>query len=217
MGFSPIHGLNLGSRRGQQPRSQSHHPENLKNEAMLMADTARTGARRYSRIKNCSASFEATVEMAIRRSNQLASVVTRVRIASQTGLKKGACSGVIAMILSSGLACICCATATSDICCRSVQADGSNIIASVISAKGEDHRCHDHKQQRIEGEKRCCIRGPQPNSQATLSQLVDLRAAASCSDSMPTSFGVGQPSEFTRRAPVMNRGSTYLLCCVLRI
>jgi hypothetical protein len=155
--------------------------------------------------------------MAHRTSNQPASVVTRVRIASQTGLKKGACFAVIAMILSSGLACICCATAASDICCSSIQADGSNITASVFSAKGDDHGYRGREQQRVESRKSCCLRGPQPNSQATLSQLLDLRAAASCSDLMPASFGVGQPSEFTPRAPVMNRGSIYLLCCVLRI
>lgn len=129
-------------------------------------------------------------------------------------VKRGACLAIIGILLAGGLVCLCCATTASDICCRSLETDGSK-IASVISARSEDRGCCEQKHR--ESRKRCCLGRSEPNSQATLSQLIDLRPGASDSDRRLQLCEPGQPSEVTARPLVMNRGSTHLLCCVIRI
>ena len=131
-------------------------------------------------------------------------------------LKKCAALSAILMLLSSGLVCMCCAVAPSQICCRLQLADGSKTIEPSISVKSDADGCS-RETENCASRKRCCLRETQSKSTATLPQMADNRETASNSGSPPSAFWSERRQECPPDAPVMNRGSTYLEFCVLRI
>jgi hypothetical protein len=145
----------------------------------------------------------------------LAAVIVGRQMAPHALLKKCASLSAIVVLLSSGLGCISCASAPSHFCCRTRRTDGSKAIYSSISVKSEGHGCS-RETENDGSKKRCCLRGTQPKSTATLQQTVDYPETPSNSDWQRPAFG-NERLQGPPTAPVMNRGSTYLELCVLTI
>ena len=140
-----------------------------------------------------------------------------VRHISRLAAKGCAVLAVLALLLTSALACVCHATIASETCCALKRKSGSLPAASMSSAQIGCHACCRGHQQSDGGQLQCCLRNERPNSPTILPDRIDYRELASDSAGQPPTFDDAQPSGIARTTPVMNRGSTYIECCVLRI
>jgi hypothetical protein len=136
---------------------------------------------------------------------------------SRLSLKGCAVLAVVALLLTSVFACVCHATTASEVCCALKRKSGSLPAASISSAQFGCHACCGAHQQSGGGKLQCCLRNERPNSPTILTDRIDCREVASDSDWQPPTFDDAQPAGIARTTPVMNRGSTYIECCVLRI
>lgn len=154
--------------------------------------------------------------MGLRKVQSLASrVVVRRRIAERAFVKKCANLFAIVLLVGSGFGCICCPGGPLQVCCPRQRADESQVIHAVISATSQGVGCV--SENRNCERKKCCLRNAPPNITATIPRLIDNRETASNPYAEQTAFENERPQEVATSAPVMNRGSTYLECCVLRI
>jgi hypothetical protein len=166
--------------------------------------------------------------MVSNRSNQ------RSRNRFQSGLlgqlTTSTCFVVAVVILNGSLLClICCASESPGTCCRMESANRAAPTASAPTEKRQSDAGHNccrpqHKNNNGDDElsksqdpHQCCSRDPQTLNPALL-QSLDHQTIASTPASQTVGINASsQPPGCTWRSPVTNRGSTYLLCCVLLI
>ena len=156
----------------------------------------------------------------------------RFQSALRSHLRTDACLALAALVWSGSLLCLpCCASEPSD-CHGMVGAGGLVAITSVkpthqVACGGQrfGQRQRDSQNSAIsdrssksKDKQQCCLDDSQISSQRALAQSFDYRIIAS--NQTPQHVEVEsspQSPEFIWRASVTNRGSTYLLCCLLRI
>lgn len=154
-------------------------------------------------------------------------LVSRVRqISDKRLVKMPAIIAIAIMLWSTGVGClICCARASIDQCCRTRRVDGTESTASGNSLNIDQRSCCNNKGAQTAAElstskdkAHCCSGEARANGPSTLAQLVDHRTIASSMTSQPIRISnVRRLSGCATRAPVRDRGSTHLLCCVLLI
>ena len=140
-------------------------------------------------------------------------------------LRTNACLVLAALVWSGSLLCLTCyASEPSARCCRLGAVKGFEATASVKPAKQlecAEHSCckqgesaaRSERSSKPSEERQCCLRSSQASIPAVLLQSLDPRTIGSIQP--PQRVGIEsspQPSGFTWRAPVADRGSTYLLC-----
>jgi hypothetical protein len=138
-------------------------------------------------------------------------------------MKRNVCLCIVALLLSSGFSClICCGTAPWHSCCRSRR--NSSLAIDLLITPKREHLCCSIKGDpsgatlsNYADKTHCCLNDLNTTGSAALSQLPVHRAIASSITLTPARFGHEQSLRLARDRPVMNRGSTHLLCCVLLI
>lgn|GEM_PF-2816272 len=148
-------------------------------------------------------------------------------------LRANACLALASLMLSGGSLCVACAVSEqSHWCCSSRFAHLSEAIPSVGESNqlsSGEHRCRQQQHGGKSGsgderpsspidKKQCCWRESQTVVPATLLQSIAPRTT--WSNHVPQADAIqasAQPTGFNRRVSVTNRGSTYLLFCVLLI
>lgn len=174
--------------------------------------------------------------MAIKESKQ-ASTDTLLPRASrnrfQSGLRKhlrtNVCLALATLVWNGGVLCLMCCASEPSVCCSSGFAEGSKKAIALVNPPMQPakHSCCErrHESQDAPSEsllkpkdtRQCCLLGPQ-TSPAALLQLSDHRIIAS--NQAQRRVGIETTSQtpgFIWHGSLTNRGSTYLLCCVLLI
>jgi hypothetical protein len=144
-------------------------------------------------------------------------------------LKKGSSLAII-LVLYGGwfVSPTCCARESSRVCCSSHWATVSRApAASLVALEGRGCSTQAHQgQTSVPGENLsktaerppCCSGEAQTTSRAVLTRFVtNPPIAANITGQAALSETGERRCPLNQFAPVMNRGSTYLLCCVLRI
>ena len=173
------------------------------------------------------------VVMAASEPEQLLGAEFFSRAGKNIPLKTSSCFLTILVLCSGWFVCpICCATESLTGRCSSGVETRSRPIASTIPTKsveaGEGHSClkQNHQTQPSPSSESlskpaarppCCSCDAQTNSRAVLSRLGNRSIATNVIWQTAICEGVKQRFQCARFAPVMNRGSTYLLFCVLLI
>lgn len=177
--------------------------------------------------------------MMVSGESKQASEIVRVSRASMSRLRSVLCSclrtkssiALAGLALIGGLLCLTCfASPQSHLCCTSRRARLFEAVPSVRPAKQTalaGHGCCKQSLESSDGSlcqklsndnKQCCGQRPGTPAPPALLQSFDPGTSPSVQPSQPVAIQTGaQPTGFTSRAPVTNRGSTYLLCCMLLI
>jgi len=156
---------------------------------------------------------------------------SRLRSVFRSRLRTNSVIALAGLALIGGLFCLTCsASPQSHLCCTSRRARLSEAVPSVRPAKQPAFAGHGCCTQQLESSsgapcqklsndnKQCCGQRSSTAVPPALLQSFDSGTSPSAQPSQPVAIQTGaQPTGFTRRAPLTNRGSTYLLCCTLLI
>lgn len=157
--------------------------------------------------------------------------VSRLRSVLCSRLRTNSTISLAGLALIGGWLCLTCsASPQSHLCCTSRHARLFEAVPSVRLAKQTAFAAHGCCKQSLESSDgspcqklsndnmQCCGQRSSTAVPPALLQSLDPGISPSVQPSQPVAIQTGaQPTGFTSRAPVTNRGSTYLLCCMLLI